>query len=299
VNLDESVFDTDAVSRLIEIAIEEDLGEEGDVTARVVPEANRCEARIVYREGGVVAGLPLATRVLARIAPDAVLEPSAADGDVLEVGAVAGVIKGPSRGVLAAERLILNFMQRLSGTATATRRFVDAVAGTAAKLLDTRKTTPGWRTIEKYAVLAGGGHNHRMGLYDQVLIKDNHLVSWGGEGSIPEVIAEARRVAPPNTPIEVEVTTLEGGLSAARSGADIILLDNFGVDALRDAVSKIRADAQSRGAQAPALEASGGISLETVGAVAQTGVDRISTGWITHSARALDIALDFVELPQA
>jgi nicotinate-nucleotide pyrophosphorylase (carboxylating) len=205
-------------------------------------------------------------------------------------------LRGPARGVLAAERLILNFLQRLSGTATATRRFVDAVEGTQAKLLDTRKTTPGWRALEKYAVRAGGGHNHRMGLYDQVLIKDNHLVVHGGEAAVGKVVALARECAPPGTPVEVEVTGLEGALEAARAGADIILLDNFGVDRLREAVERVRADASARGAAPPQLEASGGVDLTTVRAIAETGVDRISTGWVTHSARALDIALDFLEL---
>jgi nicotinate-nucleotide pyrophosphorylase (carboxylating) len=294
-DLDEALFDSDPITRLIDLSIEEDLGTEGDVTSRVIPEDLTCSGEIVYREAGVVVGLGLAERVLAKIAPKARLERRAADGDWLDALGVAAVIHGPSRGVLAAERLILNFMQRLSGTATATRRFVDLVAGTDAKLLDTRKTTPGWRALEKYAVRAGGGHNHRMGLYDQVLIKDNHLAVHGGESAIPDVVAKARDAAPTGTPVEVEVTSLEGGLSAARAGADIVLLDNFDTDGLRAAVEAIRADASTRGVSAPALEASGGISEETVAAVAKTGVDRISTGWITHSARSLDIALDFVE----
>lgn len=295
-SLDETLFDSAPVSSLIELSVEEDLATEGDVTSRVIPEGASCRAKVVYREAGVVTGLPLAERVLKRIAPGAKLERQAEDGDWLEAGATAAFLSGSARGVLAAERLILNFMQRLSGTATATRRFVDAIEGTQAKLLDTRKTTPGWRSLEKYAVRAGGGHNHRMGLYDQVLIKDNHLMVHGGEAAVGEVVVLAREAAPPGTPVEAEVTSLEGGLTAARAGADIILLDNFGVTGLKAAVEAIRADAAERGVEAPRLEASGGINLETVRAVAETGVDRISTGWVTHSARSLDIALDFLEL---
>jgi nicotinate-nucleotide pyrophosphorylase (carboxylating) len=294
--LDATTFDHADVQDLLDVSIREDLREEGDVTSRVIPEAAVCEAKVVYRQAGVAAGLPLAERVLAKIAPDAVLECHVQDGDRLEAGAVAATIKGPARGVLAAERLMLNFLQRLSGTASATRSFVDLIEGTGAKLLDTRKTTPGWRLLEKYAVLAGGGTNHRFGLYDQVLIKDNHLCVHGGEAAVAEVVKLSRETAPAGTPVEVEVTSEEGALNAARAGADIILLDNFAPPGLKSAVEAVRADAAERGAEAPQLEASGGIALDTVRAVAETGVDRISTGWITHSAPALDIALDFVSL---
>lgn len=294
--LDEAVFDTPAVTALIQLAIEEDLGSEGDVTSRVIPEGAGCRGVIVFREEGILAGLPLAQRVLAAIAPGAELERKAADGDRVAQGGVVAELKGPARGVLAAERLMLNFLQRLSGTATATRRFVDAIAGTGASLLDTRKTCPGWRTLEKYAVRAGGGVNHRFGLYDQVLIKDNHLCVHGGEAAVPQVVALAREAAPPNTPVEVEVTTEAGAVAAAEAGADIVLLDNFTPERLRAAVTAVHANAKERGVDPPALEASGGIDLESIRRVAETGVDRISTGWVTHSARALDIALDFQEL---
>ncbi|RMG18448.1 MAG: carboxylating nicotinate-nucleotide diphosphorylase [Planctomycetota bacterium] len=282
--------------QLIELSVEEDLGEEGDVTSRVVPPGARCRAEVVYREGGVAAGLPLAERVLKRIEPEARFERLVADGQRLPAGGVAARIEGPARGVLAAERLLLNFLQRLSGVATATRRFVDAIGELPAQLLDTRKTTPGWRALEKYAVRAGGGANHRMGLYDQVLIKDNHLVVHGGESAVAEVVALARREAPADTPVEVEVTTLQGALAAARAGADIVLLDNFSPDRLRETVDRVRADARERGVDPPRLEASGGIEQDTVRRVAEAGVDRISTGWVTHSAPALDIALEFREL---
>lgn len=295
--LDESVFDSDDVKRLLEVAVTEDLGPEGtydgDVTSRVVPDGARCRGEVVFREPGVLAGMPLVRRVLARIAPDASLEERARDGDEVAAKQVVAVIAGPARQVLAAERLLLNFLQRLSGTATVTRRLVDAVKGTNAQVFDTRKTTPGWRLIEKYAVRAGGGQNHRIGLYDQILLKDNHLAMLGGEAGIAEVIPVARAKAPPGTPLEVEVTTLDGALRAARAGADIVLLDNFDPPGLREAVDAVRADAKARGVKPPILEASGGIKLETIRAVAETGVDRISTGTMTHSARALDIALDF------
>lgn len=294
--LDPAIFDHPDVKDLLAISIREDLREEGDVTSRVIPEAATCEADVVYRQAGVAAGLPLAERVLALIGPNATWTPHVSDGDRLEAGAIAARISGPAREVLAAERLILNFLQRLSGTATATRRFVDLVEGTSAKLLDTRKTTPGWRLLEKYAVRAGGGTNHRFGLYDQVLIKDNHLCVHGGESAVAEVVRLAREAAPPETPVEVEVTSQDGALAAARAGADIVLLDNFEPAGLKSAVEAVRADALERGASPPQLEASGGISLETVRAVAETGVDRISTGWVTHSAPALDVALDFVQL---
>lgn len=289
----EAVFSHKDVTRLLDIALEEDLDREGDVSSRIIPADTTCGAHVVYREGGVVAGLPLAERVLARVCPEARLERKAAEGQRLEPRAVAAVITGPARGVLAAERTMLNFLQRLSGVATATRRFVDAVQGTRAKVLDTRKTTPGWRRLEKYAVRTGGGVNHRMGLYDQVLLKDNHLAALGGEAQVAAAVTAARAAAPPGTPLEVEVTTLEGALNAARAGADIVLLDNFAPAGLREAVEAVRRDAERRGARPPELEASGGITLDTIRQVAETGVDRISTGAPTHSARALDIALDF------
>ena len=205
-------------------------------------------------------------------------------------------IKGRARGVLAAERLLLNLLQRLGGVATATRRFADAIQGTTARVLDTRKTTPGWRLLEKYAVRTGGGVNHRFGLYDQVLLKDNHLALLGGETRLGEVVARAREAAPPGTPVEIEVTTQEGALEASRAGAEIVLLDNMDPPTLAVTVEKVRHDAHARGAEPPLLEASGGIDLETIAGFAQTGVDRISTGWITHSSPALDVALDFLPL---
>lgn len=292
----EGLLDHPDLRELLAIAIREDLREEGDVTSRVIPAEARCEADVVYRQAGVVAGLPLAERVLAEVAPDARFEGRVQDGARVAAGTVVARLSGSAREILAAERLLLNFLQRLSGTATATRRFVDAVEGTGAAVLDTRKTTPGWRLLEKYAVRAGGGVNHRFGLYDQVLIKDNHLCVHGGEAAVAKVVRLARASAPPSTPVEVEVTSEAGALEAARAGADIVLLDNFDPPRLAQAVQAVRADAKARGKRSPLLEASGGINLETIRAFAETGVDRISTGWMTHSAPALDIALDFVQL---
>ena len=294
--LNATVFEAPAVQTLLDLTVAEDLGDEGDVTSRVVPASARCQARLVLRQAGVVAGLAGVPHVLARLAPDSEFVPCVQDGQHLQQGTLLAHLRGNAREVLAAERLLLNLLQRLSGIATATQQFVAAIGGTQAKLLDTRKTCPGWRALEKYAVRTGGGVNHRMGLYDQVLIKDNHLGVWGGEEAIPQVVAQARQTAPPGTPVEVEVTTLDGGLKAAQAGADIVLLDNFSPSDLALAVTRIRRDCALRGQPAPLLEASGGINLESVAAVAQTGVDRISTGWITHSAPSLDIALDFVEL---
>lgn len=289
---DPSDLSAPAVTRLLELALEEDLGVEGDVTSRVIPEDAQCVGDLVFREAGVLAGLPLARRVLERVDPRAQLEPCAQDGDRIGPGQVVAQLRGPARGVLAAERTLLNFLQRLSGVATATRRLVDAVEGTGVMVLDTRKTTPGWRILEKYAVRAGGGHNHRVGLFDMVLVKDNHLAALGGEGAIEEVVRLAREAAP-GLELELEVTSEAGALRAARAGADIVLLDNFSPADLARAVRAVREDAAARGARAPRLEASGGIKLDTIRHFAEAGVDRISTGSMTHSARSIDIALDF------
>lgn len=281
----------DAVRRLVRLALEEDLGDRGDVTGRIVPESCVAHGSLVARQEGVLAGLALAQGVLREVEPRATFTALVEDGTRLAKGVVVARIEGPARGVLAAERTVLNFLQRLSGIATATRRFVDLVEGTSAKIYDTRKTTPGHRELAKYAVRVGGGVNHRMGLYDQVLLKDNHVALFGGEPhGIARALANARREAPAGTPVEIEVNTLEGALVATRSGADIVLLDNMSVTAMAEAVKAVRAAAAP--ARGPDLEASGGVTLETARKIAETGVDRISIGWITHSAPSLDLALD-------
>jgi nicotinate-nucleotide pyrophosphorylase (carboxylating) len=253
----------------------EDVGD-GDLTSlAVVDEDATCTARLLVKEPGVVCGLDVASEVFDRLG--ATLDSLAADGDAVEPGAVARV-EGPARGVLAGERLALNVLGRLSGIATLTRRYVDAVDGTGAVILDTRKTTPGLRGLEKHAVACGGGQNHRLGLYDGILIKDNHLRL---AGSIGEAVVRARESG---IPVEVECDTVAQVREALAAGADSILLDNMTVPELREAVGLARG--RSR------LEASGGVTLETVRAIAETGVDFISVGALTHSAPALDVSLE-------
>jgi nicotinate-nucleotide pyrophosphorylase (carboxylating) len=253
----------------------EDVGD-GDLTSlAVIDEDLTCTARILVKQPGVLCGLGVAAEVFERLG--ATLEPLSEDGDAVEPGPVANV-DGPARGVLTAERLALNALGRLSGIATLTRRYVDAVAGTGAVILDTRKTTPGLRALEKHAVACGGGQNHRFGLYDGILVKDNHLRL---AGSVPGAVTRAKEAG---VPVEVECDTLDQVKEAIAAGADSILLDNMTVDALREAVALA-------GGGTP-LEASGGVTLATVRAVAETGVDFISVGALTHSARSLDFSME-------
>jgi nicotinate-nucleotide pyrophosphorylase (carboxylating) len=281
---------------LIALALAEDLAHTGDITcAATIPRQARGMARFVARAPGVLAGLPVAGRLARQFHLDAQWRPHRVDGERLDRGSVIAELAGPVRCILALERTALNFLQRLSGIATLTARFVSAVEGTTAAILDTRKTTPGWRVLEKYAVRCGGGHNHRMGLYDAVLIKDNHLAylrSQSGLDAIAAAVARARAHAPRSAFIEVEVDSLEQLDHALRCDPDIILVDNLGPEAVAEAVRR-------RDAIAPRikLEASGGVSLETVVDIARTGVDRISVGALTHSAPALDIALDLEMAP--
>jgi nicotinate-nucleotide pyrophosphorylase (carboxylating) len=277
---------------LIEMALAEDLGGQGDLTGRAtIPAEASGRAAFVARAAGVLGGLPVAWMLARRMGPALVLEPAEGieDGSTLVAGQAFAVVSGPMRDILAFERTALNFLQRLSGVATQTARFVREADGTRARILDTRKTTPGWRVLEKYAVRCGGGTNHRMGLFDGVLIKDNHLAYLADGGDpIGRAVGAARAAVPPGTPIEVEVDSLEQLDRALELAPQIVLLDNFGLEALREAVR--RRDARSPGVR---LEASGGVNLETVRAIAETGVDRISVGALTHSAPALDIALDY------
>jgi nicotinate-nucleotide pyrophosphorylase (carboxylating) len=253
----------------------EDVGD-GDLTSiAVIDEDAVCTARLLVKEAGVVCGLDIAAEVFDRLG--ATLEPLAADGDAVEPGAVA-CVEGRARAVLTGERLALNLLGRLSGIATLTHRYVDAVAGTGAVILDTRKTTPGLRALEKHAVACGGGHNHRLGLYDGILIKDNHLRL---AGSLGEAVARSKRTG---VPVEVECDMLAQVREALAAGADSILLDNMPVPELRKAVELTGGRAR--------LEVSGGVTLETVRAIAETGVDFISVGALTHSARALDVSLE-------
>ncbi len=269
----------DAVTR----ALREDLGLAGDITsAATIPADQSSEARLVAREAGVIAGLPVARAAFHAIDAQTAFSANVADGARVEAGAELAQIAGTTRALLSAERVALNFLGRLSGIATLTAQYVAAVAGTQARITCTRKTTPGLRALEKYAVRAGGGVNHRFGLFDGVLIKDNHVAAAGGIGP---AVARARAAAGHMVRIEVEVDTLDQLDEALALRVDAILLDNMSLDALREAVRRTGGRAL--------LEASGGVSLETVGGIAATGVDLISAGALTHSARCLDVALDF------
>jgi nicotinate-nucleotide pyrophosphorylase (carboxylating) len=284
-----------ALDALIGLALAEDLGEAGDVTSRAtIPAGQTGRAAVVARAPGVLAGIEAAARVARRVDPSLQFEPRLADGAPLNKGDVIATLSGPMRSLLSAERTLLNFLQRLSGIATLTRQYVDAVAGLKVQVLDTRKTTPGWRLLEKAAVRAGGGTNHRIGLYDAILIKDNHLAGVRSAGcgvrSEIEIAIERCRQAFPGLPVEVEVDSLDQFDAALKCRPEIVLLDNMTTDQMREAVRR-------RTATAPGvlLEASGGVTLTTIRGIAETGVDRISVGALTHSAKALDIALDYLE----
>jgi nicotinate-nucleotide pyrophosphorylase (carboxylating) len=267
---------------LVQAALAEDIGG-GDVTTlALVPEDSFVTAVMVARESLVMAGVDLALAAFQQVDERVEFGIEVLDGQNGVLGQALLRVQGPTRALLTAERTALNFLQRLSGVATLTAQFVGQVAGTRAQILDTRKTTPGWRALEKYAVACGSGTNHRMGLYDRVLIKDNHLVALDGE--IAAAVARARE-ASPELKIEVEANTVEQARAAADAGADIVLLDNMNCDELREAIEQIDGRAKT--------EASGGVTLETVRGIAETGVDFISVGALTHSAPAVDIAFDF------
>ena len=270
----------------VRLALAEDIGD-GDVTTlAAVPRTAKAEAVMRARESMVVAGLAFAETAFATLSRKVKVSRRAKDGQHLRPGQALLVVRGPARALLTAERVALNFVQRLSGIATLTARFVRAVKGMKTQILDTRKTTPGWRRFEKYAVGCGGGRNHRLGLYDMVLIKDNHLASLRNESPNPITAAVKRaRARYPKLEVEVEADTLEQVDQALRAKADFILLDNMNPKQVRAAVRKCKGRALT--------EASGGVNLETVRAFAETGVDFISVGALTHSAGAVDIGLDF------
>lgn len=280
------VWSADERRRIVQAALDEDIGSGDATTLATVPATAVARGVMVAREPLVVAGLELAADAFRLLDPALALATAAADGQRLERGGTLLDLTGSARAVLTAERVALNFVQRLSGVATLTAQFVEAIRGTRAQILDTRKTTPGWRRLEKYAVQCGGGKNHRFGLFDQVLIKDNHLAALAGAS--PNAIAAAvqrARAHYPQLAVEVEADTLAQVEQALAAGADLILLDNMTLDQLRSAVQM--ANGRTR------LEASGGVTLGTVRGIAETGVDFISVGALTHSARAVDIALDF------
>jgi nicotinate-nucleotide pyrophosphorylase (carboxylating) len=273
-----------ASEQLIRMALTEDLGSGDITTMATVPAGIRGEARLVAREAGVLAGFDVFCRVYRTLDAAVQIEPRAVDGARMKAGDTVAVLRGSVSSLLTGERTALNFVQHLSGIATLTRRFVDLVAGSGARIVDTRKTTPGWRSLEKYAIYVGGGKNHRMGLFDGVLIKDNHLQA---AGSVTAAVRQARELAPHTLRIEVEVETLDQLREACQAGAEIVLLDNMEVETMHRAVAW-----RDENFPAVLLEASGGINLDTVAMVAQTGVDFISVGALTHSARAIDLALD-------
>ena len=273
-------IELDAITRVVEQALAEDIGS-GDITsAGTIPEDATCTARLVVKEPGIVAGLPVVVAVFAALDDALVVDELAYDGDratrppfeVLRVS-------GPARSILAGERVALNILGRLCGIATLTRAYVDAVAGSGATILDTRKTTPGLRALEKYAVRCGGGANHRFGLDDGILVKDNHLLIAGG---VHAAVRGLRQIS--DLPVEVEVETLGELRDALAAGADGVLLDNMSPALMREAVALARGRATT--------EASGGITLATIREVAETGVDFISIGALTHSARSLDVSLE-------
>ena len=271
-----------ALDAMVRSALEEDGAFNDLTTIATVVSERRARATLVAREQGVICGVPLALDAFRLLDPKIAIRIDAEDGARVEPGASVLFVNGNARALLSAERVALNFLQRLSGIASLTAQFVAAVEGTGAKILDTRKTTPGWRQLEKYAVRAGGGYNHRMDLSSAVLIKDNHLQAL--DGDISTAVHRARELAP-GVKIEVECDTIEQVERALAVGADVIMLDNMSVDQMRDAVKLIRKRATT--------EASGGVNLTTVRAIAQTGVDWISVGAVTHSAPAMDLALDF------
>jgi nicotinate-nucleotide pyrophosphorylase (carboxylating) len=276
---------TPQVKRLIRQAIAEDLGQ-GDVTTEaLIPETSQSKALVTAKARGIIAGTEVSKQVFLKVDPKLEVDILIKDGAEVKLGDVIARIEGRTASILKAERVALNFLQRLSGIASETARYVQAVKGLPVLITDTRKTSPGLRTLEKYAVRVGGGKNHRMHLADGILIKDNHIAVLRRRGlSIKEIVAKARHKASPELKIEVEVKTPEEAIQAAEAGADIVMLDNMNLKDMRQAVRLIKGRAL--------IEASGGITLESVRDVAETGVDLISIGALTHSPKALDISLE-------
>lgn len=276
-----------ALDRSIELWLQEDIGT-GDVTTMTtIPAESRAKGIIHMKESGILAGLPVAERVFANVDPALQFTAKAEDGQFVEKGTVIAEVTGSTRSILLGERIALNLMQRMSGIATVTNKYVKALEGTPVRLVDTRKTTPGHRMLEKYAVRVGGGHNHRFGLYDAVMIKDNHIK---GAGGITQAIQAARQGIPHTMKIEVEVETEEQLQEALAAGPDIIMLDNMGVERMAQAVKVIRERAPHI-----VIEASGSVTLDTIKSIASSGIDVISVGRLTYSVPALDISLDLNE----
>ncbi len=293
-------FESEKIKEIVQLSINEDIGT-GDITSKLfIPEDSISEGVIIAKENGILAGLPVAGYVISQIDNDLLFTPNIDDGSIIEKGTEIACVKGPTISLLSAERLVLNFLQRLSGIATATNRFVGKVKGYKAQILDTRKTVPGWRYLEKYAVKIGGGVNHRVGLYDQILIKDNHLKIMGSErqnGSISSLVKKAREQIECEMLIEVEVEDLCQIKEVVDAGVDIILFDNMVPSKIREAVDmveELKNVCEFETDRTILTEASGNITIENVEEYAKAGVDRISIGAITHSARVLDISLDIL-----
>lgn len=278
-----SLLDDANVQTLIDLALREDIGTGDATTHSVFPSSMQAQADVVARSATVACGMPLIAEIVRRFDPDAIVEDLRPDGTRVHAGSALASIRGDVRAILTCERVILNFLMRLCGIATLSRRAVDALpSGCRARIFDTRKTMPGWRRLDKAAVATGGAHNHRHGLFDGVIIKDNHIAA---AGSIAQAVEAARRNVAKGMVIQVEVDTLEQLEEALSANPDLILLDNFSLEMMRTAVA--------RTAGRIPLEASGGLTVERVAEVALTGVDRISMGALTHSATPVDIALDF------
>lgn len=271
------------LQKLVRAALDEDCAFNDITTIATIVSDRRARATLVARNNGTIAGVPLAVEAFRQLDPKGTLRVEHEDGSRVSKGDPVVFVTGHARGLLGAERVALNFMQRLSGIATLTSKFVEAVKGTRARILDTRKTTPGWRVLEKYAVRAGGGMNHRMDLADKVLIKDNHLAACDGDVAL--AVRRVKDMAPEGTQIEVECENPEQVKRAIDAGAHIVLLDNMTLDQLHECVTIAAGRAKT--------EASGGVNLSTVRGIAETGVDWISVGALTHSPPALDLALDF------
>jgi nicotinate-nucleotide pyrophosphorylase (carboxylating) len=285
---DWSEVETIACRRLVDLALAEDLDQTGDRTSRLLPAELKGQAALVARRVGVIAGLPAVRMVYEALGPCVEVEFLQPDGSRVQAGTVLAMVRGSMRTMLTGERTALNFVQHLSGVATMTWRYVQALAGLPCRIMDTRKTLPGWRRLEKYAVRCGGGVNHRLGLFDGILIKDNHLAALREMPDPFQYLLTQARSTDRQVPIEVEVDTLEQLDRALAARPDIVLLDNMDLATLREAVRR-----RNQHAPAVKLEASGGVTLDTVRGIAETGVDRISVGALTHSAPSLDVALDY------
>ncbi len=296
----ESDFEFKKIDTLIQLAIQEDIGMGDITTENLVPENLAIEGSFVAKDDGIVAGLPVVEYFFSKLDKKAIVKRIVEEGAQVNKRNIIAVVKGSARALLSGERIALNFLQRLSGIATLTSQFVEQVKPIKVDIMDTRKTIPGWRYLEKYAVAIGGGVNHRMGLYDQAIIKDNHLdimesklfPSSSFAGEVEDAVSLLRRKLRRNVLIEIEVRTIDEVRNALKAGVDIVLFDNMNIAQLKDAVKLVKEWKSKKKTNLPLTEASGNVTLENVRPVAETGVDRISVGAITHSAKAMDISLE-------